>query len=137
MKRLLAIPLVIVCWVGAAGLHAQRATVTYDEFFVLDVNQRLQQFEQLTPANKADLLREQSVRWRRLHAHRLRPEQDLILAEVAELIRPEQFEPRSSPRQSHEIDAFMALQKRASRAFTPEELRDAFTTIYGRYIPSQ
>jgi hypothetical protein len=55
-------------------------------------------------------------------------------ADVAAVIRPEHFE--RSRRTPAEIDAFMALQKKASSAFTQDESQEAFT-LQGRYLRQQ
>ena len=135
MKRLLAIPFVMACSLGAADLRAQSVTVTYDTFMQLGANEQLGKFRTLTPANRADLMREQVVRWRRLHAERLTPEQDQILAEVAEFIQPEQFlvDPTRPQRSDEVIKAFVSLEAKASRAFTPQECHEVFTL--SAYLP--
>jgi hypothetical protein len=135
MKRLLAIPFLLSCLPGSV-LHAQGATamVAYDTFWRLDVNARLERFPSLAPTNQAALLREQVARWRRAHADRLTREQDQLLGEVGEFIRPELFD--SSLHDDSVKTAFMALQERASRAFTLQELSE-FNTIYSPYLPPQ
>jgi hypothetical protein len=134
MKRLLVIPFLVSCLLAAVDLHAQAATVPYDTFWKLDANARLERFPALTPANQAALLREQVARWRRVNADRLTPEQNQLLAEVAEFIRPELF--GSSLHDDSVKSTFMALQERASKAFTPQELSE-FNTIHGPYLTPQ
>jgi hypothetical protein len=126
IKRLLAIPFLMVCLLGVTDLRAQSARMTYDTFMRLDANQQLEQFQLLTPVNRADLLREQLVRWRRLYAERLTPEQNQLLSEVAEFIQPDHFE-RNGPHSDEFVKAFMSLEERASRAFTPQELHEMST----------
>jgi hypothetical protein len=132
MRRLLIAGLIALG--SAANAAAQSSTVTDDAFMQLDASERMRQFEQITPVNRADLLREQLERWRRLHADSLTAEQHQILTEVAAFIRPEHFE--RSRRTPAEIDAFMALQKKASSAFTQEDSQEAFT-LQGRYLRQQ
>jgi hypothetical protein len=120
---------------AARRRRAQSVTLSYDTFMQLGANERLERFQHLTPANQAALAREQVVRWRRLHAERLTPEQDQILAEVVEYIGPEQF--GSSRRHSDdEIQAFKSLAERISGAFTQEESYNVFT-LRGMYLPPQ
>src|SRR5476651_2365610 len=132
MKRLMAIPFVLSCVLGAVDLHAQAPTMTYDTFMKMDVNARQERFLQLTPDNEADILREQVIRRRWLNADRLTNEQHEILAEVAEFIRPDFF---GSPLHDDGVKAtFMALQQRIGKTFTSEESVSAFT-INGPYLP--
>ena len=134
MKRLLAIPILLSCLLGAVDSHAQAATVAYDTFWKLDVTARRQTFPSLTPANQAALLREQVARWRRANPDRLTPEQDQLLAEVGGFIRAELFD--SSLHDDSVKTTFMTLQERVSRAFTPQESSE-FNTIYSPYLPPQ
>ena len=104
----------------SVDLSAQATTVSYDTFMKLDLNERLQTFSRLTPANQADLAREHLVRWRRANAPRLTSEQDQILTDTAEFIRTELYE-----KVMHSDDvraAFLALEERAGKAFTPQEI---------------
>lgn len=133
MRRLFAVLFVLSFPSGTVALHAQAVT-TYDEFMKLDVTARREQFPELTPSNQAVLLREQVVRWRRVNAAQLTPEQDQVLADLAEFIRPELF--GSSLHDDTIKTRFMALQQRASKAFTPQEL-NAFSPIDGPYLPPQ
>lgn len=110
------------------------SAVTYDTFMQLNANERLETFGELTPANQSALLREHLVRWRRLHADRLTPEQLQILAEANQFNGPEMFERR---RKSDEtIKAFLSLEERTSGVFTPEDAHDAFTLL-GMRLPPQ
>ena len=135
MRRLLAIPLVTVCLLGAVNLRAQSANMTYDTFMELDANARLETFPKLTPENCAALLREQAVRWRRVNAERVTLEQDLALAEAATFNRPENYI-GSSRHSSEEVAAILALEAKISKMFTPEDSFEAFT-LRGRHLPAQ
>ncbi len=135
MKRLWAIPFVLSCVLGTVYLRAQPIEMSHDTFMQLDDSQRLGTFPGLTPSNRAALLREHIARWRRVNADRLTPEQDQLLADAAAFIQPEQFEARSQ--HSDEVkEAFFALERRISNAFTTEEAYNLFT-IHGPYLPAQ
>ena len=134
MRPLLILGLIVLGSLSAANAAAQSSPVTYDAFMQLDASERLRRFEQITPVNRAAILREQLERWRGLRADSLTAEQHAILTEVAAFIRPEHFD--GSRRTSAEIEAFMALQKKASSVFTQEESLEAFT-LQGRYLRQQ
>ena len=119
---------------GAAGSLVQAVSVTYDTFMQLDANERLETFGGLTPANQSALLREHLLRWRRLHADRLTPEQEQILTEANKFNGPEMFERRQKSEET--IKAFLSLEERTSGVFTPDDAYDAFT-LRGRYLPPQ
>ena len=134
MKQILAIPIVMTCVLGAVDLRAQVISVPYDTFMRLDDNERLQKFQELTPANRAAVVQEHVIRWRHVYADRLTPEQDQLLADIAQFIRPEFYD---GSRHSDEfIAAFSAIERRISKAFTTDEARNAFT-IHGPYLPPQ
>ena len=132
MKRLLLG--MLACALGVA-LHAQTASVSYDTFMRLDVTARRAQFPRLAPSTQADLLREQVVRWRRVQATRLTPEQTHLVAVLATNIEPEFFGP-SSLANAHNKATYAALQQRAASVFPPEDLPNLFT-VYGPYLPLQ
>ena len=122
----------MVVAIYVAALSAQQVTVSYDAFMLLDANERLETFQTLTPDNRAALLREQLSRWRQLHASRLTPQQEQVLTEVAGLIQPDMF---TTTRRAHSVvEAYMALQRRVSEAFTGEDPREAFT-LTGSHLP--
>jgi hypothetical protein len=100
----------------------------------LTPNGRLEKFQELTAAERAALLREQAVRWRRLHAERLTPEQNQLLEQMVEFIQPELFEGRRHNEDL--IKTFMSLEEKISGAFTSEESLEAFT-LRGSYLPPQ
>jgi hypothetical protein len=136
MKRLLAlaIPFILSILLGPIVLHAQASTMSYDAFMKLDVQPRREQFPQLSPSDQADLVREQLIRWRRVHATELTEEQRQVVAILATHIQPEFFS--SSVQDKASRATFAALQQRASKVFTPEELANLFT-VYGPYLPPQ
>jgi hypothetical protein len=113
---------------------AQATTVSYDTFMKLDLNARRERFPALTSTNQAALLREQVVRWQKANAARLTPDQNQLLTELANFIRPDFFD--SSLHDDSVKATFMALEQRASRAFTAQELSE-FTTVYSPYLSPQ
>jgi hypothetical protein len=64
----------------------------------------------------------------------LTAEQHEVLTEIAAFIRPQHFD--GSRRTAPEIEAFMALQKKAAIAFTQEDSQEAFT-LQGKYLRQQ
>jgi predicted nucleotidyltransferase component of viral defense system len=113
---------------------AQDLPVSYDTFMSLDFNERLARFEQITPANRADLLREQLARWRHMRADSLNAEQHQLLDDINAFISPALFD--ATRRSNAEIQRFMDLQRRISGLFTPDDSREAFT-LNGRYLRPQ
>ena len=130
MRTIVATQLVVAVYVAA--LSAQQVTVSYDAFMLVDASERLDAFQTLTPDNRAALLREQLARWRQLHASRLTPQQEQVLTEVAGFIQPDMFTTTRRPPSA--VEAYMALQRRVSEAFTGEDPREAFT-LTGSHLP--
>jgi hypothetical protein len=121
-------------WLPASSLAAQQVTISYDAFMSLDANERLDTFGRLSPQNCVDLLKEQLTRWRRLNAARLTAEQNAGLDAVEAFLGPAQF--GATRHRPEEVQAFLALSKQVSEAFTPADAAEAFT-LRGSPLPAR
>jgi hypothetical protein len=122
--------------VAAAALAAQsitRGPVDYDMWWKLDVQERIRVFNEVTPENRADLVKEQVTRWLDANRARLNADQIKLLDEVMSAITPDVYR---LPRQPEAVERMKALEARAAALLSREDAGDALT-IQGPYIPKK
>lgn len=106
------------------------ALLTYDEFMVNSLGERIRLFNQVTAENRANLVRAHLTRWLARHAARLTPEQLAVLQEALTAITPAWY--RSRRRIDH-LAAIRALEEKMARVLSREDMGQALT-LHADYI---
>ncbi len=136
MSRSQAFYLIAVLAAAVTALAAQtsaRPPVDYDTFYKLDVQERIRVFNEITPENRADLVKEQVRRWTDLNRTRLNAEQLKLLDDVTAALTPDVYR---LPRRQEAVDRMKALEARATALFSREDALAVFTN-QGPYIPKK
>lgn len=142
MKRPLLLAITLALLLSPLHAAAQQPlpaqtedAVTYDTFMLLALDDRVAQFPLLTAQAKADIMREQMLRWRRINGARLTPDQMFVLAELTTLAQPGLYD-SSNPQQPQLVAAVRDAEQRMRAAFTRPEAQEAFSWR-GPYLPVQ
>jgi hypothetical protein len=123
--RALAVAFVL----SSVALAAQTpATVDYDTFFKLNSQGRIRTFNQVTPENRAALVREHIERWVEGNRARLTTQQLEVLRAWVEFYRT----PMTAQRRKEMDDS----DTRTLAVFSRAEVMQAMT-IHGDYIPKK
>lgn len=107
------------------------ALLTYDEFMVNSVGERIRLFNQVTAENRAHLVRAHLTRWLARHGARLTPEQHAVLQEALTVITPAWY--RRSRRRTEHLAAIRALEEKMARVLSREDMGQALT-VHADYI---
>jgi hypothetical protein len=105
--------------------------VTYDEFMIKPVGERIGIFNQVSPENRADLVRTHLSRWLERNADRLSDEQKEVMDENLGFITPDRYRGVIS---ADDQASARALEERTAKVFSRDEARQALT-LHGDYIP--
>jgi hypothetical protein len=104
------------------SLAAQIPAMTYDAYCKLDVETRRRVFNQVTPENRAELVRTQVERWEEANRARLTPPQIALLKELIAFITPEAYSGGAASAAARE--RARDIQARQALIFTREELQE-------------
>ena len=107
-------------------------TVDYDAFWQLSRSDQVATFNQITPENKAALVRTQIQRWTDANRARLNPEQLQLIADMLTLISADLYR---QPKSDALVARSKELETRALTVFSREDVAAAFTREGGSYIP--
>jgi hypothetical protein len=118
---------------GLAQVVRAPAAVDYDTFMQQDVQGRLRIFNQLTPENRAELVRAQITRWVETNRARLTLEQLKVMDENLAFVTPDYY--RQPMNQELRAQA-TELEARTAAFFSREDLMQALT-INATYIPKK
>jgi hypothetical protein len=115
--------------------HAQvaPAAIDYDTFMQQDVQGRLRVFNQVTPENRAELVRTQIIRWVEGNRARLTPEQLKVMDENLAYVTPDRY--RQPMNQEQKAQA-KEMEARTAAVLSREEMMQALT-VYATYIPKK
>jgi len=117
--------------------HAQvapaSAAVDYDTFMRQDVQGRIGVFNQVTPENRAELVRTQIIRWVEGNRARLTPEQLKVTDENLAFVTPDRYQQQMNQEQRAQAKE---MEVRTAAVFSREEMMQALT-IYATYIPKK
>jgi len=105
--------------------------VDYDTFMQQDVQGRIKTFNQVTPENRADLVRTQIRRWVEKNRSRLTPEQLKIMDENLAFVTADRYR---QPANQEQMAKAKDLEARTAKVFSREEMMQALT-ISAAYIP--
>ena len=128
MKRLVAIA---ICALALSASLGAQVTVSYDEFGPMDDPQKIAVFNEVSPENRAVLVRTQAERWLAANRHRLSGEQVGAVARAIAFIEPSRYDEddvEADRTASEEVFA------RVMAVLPREEVGQAFTRR-GAYIP--
>ena len=116
-------------------MHALQtpATVDYDTFWKHDLQGRLRTFQQISPENRAALVREHIERWLEANKARLTPQQIEVMKSNAAFATPDKY---GSPMTEERRKELAAMEARTLAVFSKEEVMQAMT-IYGQHIPKK
>ena len=137
MKRhLVLLGVCVLSALSVVALVAQstsRPPVDYDSFWTLDLDGRLRAFNEVTPENRADLVREHLQRWIDANRERLNAEQLKVLGEAVAAITPDLY---TLPRQPEALERMKALEAKTTAVMSRDDVM-ASMTISGAYIPKK
>jgi hypothetical protein len=132
--RVAALTVSVVC-AGQILMAAQAGgvsiTIGYDEFMVKPVSDRIEVFNEISPENRAMLVRTHLDRWIRQNRARLTAEQLAAMEANLAFITADKYR---TPRQAGLEAERQKLEETNARLFSHEEMRQALT-IHGDYIP--
>lgn len=111
---------------------APREVIVYDDFMKQERRERLELFSEITPGNRAALVRTHIQRWLAKNRDRLTEEQLALLEESFRSITPEAY---TANGRAEEEDEVRDLMERMAAAFDPSDLTQF--GIGADYIPLQ
>jgi hypothetical protein len=109
------------------------ANVDYDTFMQQDVQRRIRTFNQITPENRAELVRTQITRWVDQNRARLTPEQLKMMEENLAFVTAARYQ---QPPNDEDKTRANDLQARTVALFSRDDIRQAMT-INATYIPKK
>jgi hypothetical protein len=124
---------VIVATPTLAQVSIPARVVDYDSFMQQDVQSRIRVFNQITPENRAELVRTQLKRWVEKNRSRLTVEQLTVLDEFLAFAVADHYR---QPAKEEDRAKAKALETRAAGLMSPADMGEALT-IRGTYIPQQ
>ncbi|HEX7780444.1 MAG TPA: hypothetical protein VF424_14450 [Vicinamibacterales bacterium] len=135
MTRLRVTGALIAIAVAAAGVlarntAAQASRIEYDVFCTMDVKTKQKVFGEISPENRADLVRTQIQRWLDKNRSRLTAEQIKIMEENIAIVKADLYK---FPRNEVELAKAKSLEQRTLAVMTREDMAEALT-IFGSCI---
>ncbi|MBZ5496401.1 MAG: bacteriocin fulvocin C-related protein [Acidobacteriia bacterium] len=111
----------------------QAQMVDYDTFGKLDIQERRKVFNEISPENKAEIMRTHVRRWLETNRNRLSSEQISVLEESIKSITADSYR---LPRSNEVMKRAKELEAKTAAVFSQEDMVQAFT-LDGDYIPSK
>ena len=135
MTRLRVTGALIAIAVAAVGLlgrnsAAQASRIEYDVFCTMDVKNKQKVFGEISPENRAELVRTQIRRWLDKNRSRLSAEQIKIMEENIAIVKADLYK---FPRNEVELAKAKSLEQRTLAVMTREDMAEALT-IFGSCI---
>lgn len=109
----------------------QAQTVDYDTFGKLDIQERVKVFNEISPENKAEIMRTHVKRWLEKNRSRLSPDQIAVVEQSIASITADSYR---LPKSDEDMKRAKELEAKAAGVFSREDMRQAFT-LDGDYIP--
>ena len=128
MKRLLALA---VCALALSASPDAQVTVSYDEYGPMDDQQKLTVFNEVSPENRALLVRTQAERWLAANRDRLSDEQVGAVEGAIAFIEPSRYDEEDAEADRAASEEVMG---RVMAALSRDDIMQAFTRR-GAYIP--
>ena len=113
-----------------APLAKAPSAVGYDAFMQRDLDGRIRTFNQITPENRAELVKTQITRWVAKNRLRLTPEQLKVMDENLAFVTPDLYR---QPKKPADVAQAIDLETRTAAVFSREEMMQALT-INAAYI---
>lgn len=135
MARLRVISVMIAIAVAAVCLlsrdtAAQASKIEYDVYCTLDLNTKQKVFGEISPENRAELVRTQIQRWLDKNRSRLTEEQIKIMEENIAIVKADLYK---FPRNEVELAKARSLEQRTLKLMPKEDMAEALT-IFGSCI---
>ena len=123
----------VVALAFSSSVSAQAPTVDYDTLMQQQDKAAIRrQFAQLSPENKALIVRTQIERWINANRARLLPAQLQVMQEMAAVVSPDLYSPN---RTEATLARVQELEKRAISLLSKEDVGRAATLEMAVYIP--
>jgi hypothetical protein len=113
-----------------AGALAQGSTVEYDAFCGLPVERKLRVFNEISPENRAALVRTQIQRWLDKNRSRLTAEQVKVMEDNIAFVRADLYK---LPRRPEDLEKAKELEQRTLSLMAKDDMAQALT-IHGPCI---
>jgi len=107
--------------------------VDYDTFMQRDTQGRLRTFNQVTPENRAELVRTQIQRWVEKNRSRLTPEQLKVMDENLAFVTADRYRQPMGP---EDMARAKDLETRTAAVLSRDDMMQALT-IHADYIPKK
>jgi hypothetical protein len=104
--------------------EGQAARVDYETFCKLDRQSKIRTFNEISPENRAELVRTQVERWLKQNRSRLTPEQIKVVENSLALITPDLYR---TPKREEDMAKIRAFEARVRELFSPEDAAQAFS----------
>lgn len=126
---LIAIALAAVCLLARISA-AQASRIEYDVFCTMDLRNKEKVFGEISPENRAALVRTQIQRWLDKNRSRLTAEQIKIMEENIAIVKADLYK---FPRNEVELAKAKSLEQRTLAVMSREDMAEALT-IFGSCI---
>ena len=126
---LIAIAVAAICLL-ARTTAAQASRIEYDVFCSMDLKNKERVFGEISPENRAALVRTQIQRWLDKNRSRLTAEQIKIMEENIAIVKADLYK---FPRNEVELEKAKSLEQRTLAVMSREDMAEALT-IFGSCI---
>ena len=133
IRGLLAMALVVLLAMTTAVAQETAQPIDYDTFMQMDFQGRLRTFNQITPENKAALVRTHIERWLDKNRSRLNAEQIKVMEENVAFVAADAYR---LPRDPRKMEQAQALEAKTAAVFSGSDMSQALT-IRAEYIPKK
>ena len=126
--------LVLVAVTASAGQETSTApTIDYDTFMQMDAQGRIRTFNQITPENRAEVVRTHIERWLEKNRSRLNAEQIKVMEENIAFVTADVYR---RPREPQKMEQAKALEAKTAALLSRSDMSEALT-IHGAHIPKK
>ena len=135
IRRVVAMAVLVLAAVTAsAGQETSTApTIDYDTFMQMDAQGRIRTFNQITPENRAEVVRTHIERWLEKNRSRLNAEQIKVMEENIAFVTADVYR---RPREPQKMEQAKALEAKTAALFSRSDMSEALT-IHGAHIPKK
>ncbi len=115
------------------SMNQENTEIKYEEFFSKPHKERLQIFNEISPVNRAKLVKMQTERWLKSNRSRLNNEQISVLEEIIQSISLDWYQERTENSKVNEQASYLA--KKAEKVLSREDLIEL--SYRAKYIPAK
>ncbi len=116
---------------AAVDTWAQTKRLDYDTYCAMNLETKKKVFVDVTPENRAELVRTQIQRWLDKNRSRLTADQIKVMEDNIAFVKADLYK---FPRKESDLDQAKRLEQRTLAVMTREDMGEALT-IYGACIP--